>query len=108
MKRIWIAVILLIMSTGLCTFEQIYIEDFCDKIVYMTEHGDTQGIKKLWDKKNNTIYIFSEHDMVDDLAVCIESLDDKKGKEKKDALTEIRALTYAYHENQRITFSNIF
>ena len=51
MKRIWIAIILLIMSTGLCTFEQIYIEDFCDKIVYMTEHGDTQGIILVTDLK---------------------------------------------------------
>ena len=69
MKRIWIAVVLLILSAGLCTYEQIYIEDFCDKMVYMTEHEDTDGIKKLWKEKNDTIYIFSEHDMVDDLAV---------------------------------------
>lgn len=108
MKRIWIAVVLLILSAGLCTYEQIYIEDFCDKMVYMTEHEDTDGIKKLWKEKNDTIYIFSEHDMVDDLAVSIEQLDGQSGEKKKEALAEIRALTYAYHENQRITLSNIF
>lgn len=46
--------------------------------------------------------------MVDDLAVSIEQLDSKSGEKKKEALAEIRALTYAYHENQRITLSNIF
>lgn len=108
MKRIWIAVALLIISAGLCTYEQIYIEDFCDKVVYMTEHEDADGIKEMWKKKNDVIYIFSEHDMVDDLAVSIEQLDSKSGEKQKEALAEIRALTYAYHENQRITLSNIF
>lgn len=108
MKRIWIAIVLLIISAGLCTYEQMFIEDFCDNVISMTENEDADGIKKLWNEKNDIIYIFSEHDMVDDLAVSIEELDNKTGKDKKEALAEIRALTYAYHENQRITLSNIF
>lgn len=108
MKKIWIAVVLLIISAGICTYEQIYIEDFCDKMVYMTEHEDADGIKKLWDKKNDTIYIFSEHDMVDDLAVSIEQLNSKNGEKQKEALAEIRALTYAYHENLGLHFQTFF
>ncbi len=108
MKKIWIAIFLLITAIGLCTYEQIFIEDFCDKVVYMCEQGDADGIRKLWNEKNDIIYIFSEHDMVDDLAASIEKSDGKMGKEKEAALAEIRVLTYVYHENQRITLSNIF
>ncbi len=108
MKKIRIAIVLLITAIGLCTYEQIFIEDFCDKIIYMSKHDDADGIEKLWKEKNDIIYIFSEHDMVDDLAASIEGLSEKDGKDKKEALAEIRVQTYVYHENQRITLSNIF
>lgn len=108
MKRIWIAVFLLVLSAGLCTFEQTYIEDFCDRATHMAEQGEADELTKLWDKKNDIIYIFSEHDMVDDLAVSIKSLETADREEKEETLKEIKSLIYAYHENQRITFSNIF
>lgn len=106
MKRIWIAVVLLSISIGICTAEQIYLERTYTQINKMVDEQNTDEIVEYWKKKNDILYAFSDHKVLDSLSEAIEELN--YAKDKKKALTEVRAISKTFYENQRINFSNIF
>lgn len=108
MKRIWIAAVLIITSVILCTSEQIYVKNFYQTVCTLAEEEKPKELKEYWENKNDTVYIFSHHDVLDDLAQLISALDDEKNEQTKNELSEIQAVAKVYYENQRITFSNIF
>lgn len=113
MKKIWIAIALISISLGLCIWEQNEISSFCNTVdAYCQSENYNQSVKeitKLWNEKNNTLYAFSQHDLLEHLAENIEQLSSKKEKDEiKSALSEIRAQNNVYYQNHKMTFSNIF
>lgn len=115
MKRVWIAIVLIFVSIILCFWEQMEIKSFCDTVASLTSeekiknfpNDSAREIKKLWDEKNDTLYAFSQHDLLEHLAENIEQLE-SDGIELERRLYEIRAQNNVYYENHRMTFSNIF
>ncbi|HBA93151.1 MAG TPA: hypothetical protein DCZ02_00885 [Ruminococcaceae bacterium] len=108
MKRIWIAVVLIAISLTLCATEQIKVEKFYQTIYTLADEGNPKELKEYWKEKNDSVYIFSHHDMLDELAQSIEALDEEKNEQTGPALDVIKAIVKVYYENQRITMSNIF
>lgn len=108
MKRIWIAIALLVMAIGICVYEQIEIREFYDTMEALIQNEEPSQIQEYWREQNDRIYIFSSHDMLDEISHSIEQLPDEKNDETKNALNEIRAFVKAYYENQKISLSNIF
>lgn len=108
MKRIWIAILLIGLSVGLCIYEQSEVKEFCNEIDTLAQNEDLPGIKEYWKKHNDRIYVFSSHDMLDEIAKSVEMLPDEKDNDTKNALSELRAYVKAYYENQKLSPSNIF
>lgn len=108
MKRIWIAAVLIAITIGCCIGEQSYVKNFYKTIDTLAQEEKPKELKEYWKEKNDTAYIFSPHDMLDELAQSINALDEEPNDETKSALNEIRAINKVYYENQRITPSNIF
>lgn len=121
MKRLWFALIFLIIAASLCTYEQIYIKNTCVELTAQIEEAKAaaqnenekelenkiKSIKSNWEKKNSCLFAFSDHSALDDLASSIRSLQ-ADSDDIKDALEETRALVLVFYENQRITFANVF
>lgn len=113
MNRVIIAILIISTAIGFCSWEQYEVNSFCKSVdKYCQSENPTEAATKiieLWNKKNNTLYAFSQHDLLEHLAENIEQLNSKKDKEKiKNALTEVRAQNNVYYQNHKMTFSNIF
>lgn len=113
MKRVWIALALICLSLGFSIWEQSEITNFCKTVDgYCQSENYDQAVKEIteiWKKKNNTLYAFSQHDLLEHLAENIEQLNSQTEKDEiKSALTEIRAQNNVYYQNHKLTFSNIF
>lgn len=113
MKRVWIAIILISTSLFFSIWEQNEIKGFYEKVNTYCESTNQKeaisNIKNLWKEKNDILYAFSQHDLLEHLAEGIEQLDINDSEEKtKSALKEIRAQNNVYYQNHRLTFSNIF
>ncbi len=106
MKRIWIAIAFLTLAIGICTTEQIYLEKTYTTINQFVDEGKSDEIVQYWKKRNDILYAFSDHKVLDNLSEAINELDHTD--DKKKALTEVRAISKTFYENQRINFSNIF
>lgn len=120
MKRLWFAVIFLVLAGVMCFCEQAYINSFyseisekistaetaLDKNDIMLYEKSADEIAKLWSDKNDFLYAFGEHAQLDNIAVLIRSMPYDKGDEKKE-LHSLRAQLKAYYENERISLSNI-
>lgn len=106
MKRIWIAIVFLALTIGICTTEQIYLEKSYTTINKFVDEGKADEIVEYWKKRNDMLYAFSDHKVLDNLSEAIAELDQADNKEK--ALTKVRAISKTYYENGRINFSNIF
>ncbi|MBE6719904.1 MAG: DUF4363 family protein [Ruminococcaceae bacterium] len=120
MKRLWFAIVFLVLAAVLCTGEQMYI---CDVYTQMNEKINaaetaltkndkkeyikkTDEIAELWDSKNDLLYAVSEHGVLDTLAVQIRSMPYGEGDETKE-LHSLKAQLFAYYENERISLSNL-
>lgn len=106
MKRIWIAVVFLAISVSFCITEQFFINTSYSQIVNYIDQGDSDKLLEYWGKRNDMLYAFTDHKMLDSLSDSINSLKDTDEKEK--TMIEIKAKAKTFYENQRITFSNIF
>jgi hypothetical protein len=120
MKRVWFAVVFIALCAGLCIYQQSYVKQCCGELASMLqqaqkyeENGEDSELKeqisriqKYWIKHNDFLFIFSEHETLDDLAYNIRSLD--KAHNMKSALAETRTLVIVFYENERITPANIF
>ena len=119
MNRVWIAVVFIAVCIGLCVFEQNYVCKSCDKMLSMinqaqeyenaeqSEKSDKKiaELQKYWLKRNDVLFIFSEHDGLDELAESIRTLN--MTDDKKSALAKTKALVKIYYENERIALSNV-
>lgn len=121
MKRIWFAIVFLIISIALCTSEQYYVKKVHNNIntkveqaIEQLENKDKQqlknsikGIKEYWERYNNILFSISDHGVLDDLGARIRSID-TDDDEIAGELAEIKALNEVFYENQRISAANVF
>lgn len=121
MKRLWFAIIFLVVIAALCSAEQLYIEHFYREMsasISAAEEALTGGdeqeftkaqkeIENIWQQKNDLLYAVGEHHTLDGIAVQIRAMPYGKGEEIKE-LHSLRAQLFAYYENEKISFSNIF
>lgn len=113
MKRVWIAVALIFISIFFCSWEQYEITNFYKDVDEYCQNENysqaAQQVSDIWNEKNNILYAFSQHDLLEHLAENIEQLNPKDDEDKiKSALKEIRAQNNVYYQNHKMTFSNIF
>jgi len=120
MKRVWFAVAFIFLCIGLCMFEQIYVSNSCTELVSMIEQAqkyekekdksnlnkEIKRIQDYWKRKNDILFIFSEHQTLDELALNIRTL--KEAHNMKSALAETKTLVIIYYENEKIALSNVF
>ena len=79
MKRIWFAIVFLIVSVALCTGEQCYVKQVhgnintrVEQAIEQLENKDKQqlkssvkGIKEYWERYNNLLFALSDHGVLD-------------------------------------------
>ncbi len=111
MKRIWIALGLIIAIVLICAGEQYYVKETSESIISMVNkaYGDPSEVDKLkdyWDERNDILFVISDHGTLDELSLAINQLD-SDDTEIKDKLNEVKAATSTYYENQRVILSNI-
>ena len=113
MKRVWFALIFLILSALFCIGEQCFIKNFCSTLDVMSAHaeeyaksGDAlslkrelDGMKEYWDKNNDILFTLSNHTVPDELAAKIRSCtaDDEN---IESTVSDIRALNMIIYENR--------
>lgn len=121
MKRIWFAVIFLVIAGILCVSEQYYVKnvyhDLTLKIETAQNYAEKENkeqlnnsineIKKYWDKNNELLCTIADHGVLDDLGTEINSLNADDPEEAKNSLKTSKALTKIFYENQRTSFANI-
>ena len=119
MKRVWFAVIFILLSIGLCVYEQCYVKTSCENMIAILEEAQEyekakdetnrdkkiDELQKYWQKKNDFLFAFSEHSTLDNLALNIRSL--KAAHSMKSSLEETKALVLIFCENEKISFSNV-
>ena len=119
MKRVWFAVAFLALCIGLCVFEQNYVGKCCEDMISIInqaivyENADESDkcdakideLQKYWIEKNDVLFIFSEHDGLDELAESIRTLN--MTDDKNSALAKTKALVKIYYENERMALSNV-
>lgn len=121
MKRIWFAIVFLMISVLLCYGEQYYVKKVHNNIDSKVEQAIEQlenkdekqlknsikGIKEYWEHYNNVLFSISDHGVLDDLGAQIRTMD-TEDEDIAGELAEIKALNEVFYENQRISAANIF
>ncbi len=119
MKRVWFAVAFILLSAGLCIYQQCYVKTSCEKMFVILEEAQKfenakdkdnrnkkiEELQRYWSARNNFLFAFSEHSTLDELAKNIRSL--KAAHSMKSSLEETKVLVLIFYENERISFSNI-
>jgi hypothetical protein len=112
LKRIRIAIILLVALLGICIGEQIYIKNFYVKLNDMVEivlnSNDEKAINSIneyWQDNNDILYSIANHGSLDDLGESIKLL--KKEDDKEIAVEEVKSALDNFYKNNNISISNI-
>ncbi len=120
MKRVWFAFGFIILSVLLCVYEQGYVKNTCEEMTSILVEAQIaeetkndrvrdEKIKELqdyWKRKNDFLFMFSEHGGLDELGGAIRSLE--RAHNMRSEIEETRNKVVVYYENERITFANIF
>lgn len=121
MKRIWFAIVFLLISIVLCTGEQYYTKKVHNSIGTKVEqaidslnNNDKAGleasiknIKACWKNYNSILFSVSDHGVLDDLGAEIRAID-IEDEDIASELSQIKALNEVFYENQRISLANVF
>ncbi len=125
MKRIYIAVLFLCISIGLCIFEQYTVKtayetttdyintaiEQADKNDYESAEKTCEQLKKYWDKKYPYMTAMIEHGMLDETGITINSLENlaqNKSEDLQEELITAKNQIKSIRDNQKISFGNIF
>lgn len=125
MKKLYIAIAFLAIALSLCIFEQYtvhsaykqtteYIDsaiEGLDKSDYKAVEKSCDKLSKYWNKKYPIMTAMIEHGPLDDASVTINSLNDlakNKSDELETQLITAKNQMKNIHDNQCITFGNIF
>lgn len=114
MKRVWFAVVFVIICLISCFAEQIYIKDFHkelnERIIY-AEKAPTdkkiEAIQEYYKKSSKILTAICDTERLDELNQAIKYLDDKD-KEIGAALATARTINDSIFESQLVSASNIF
>lgn len=121
MKRIWIAIIFLLISITLCVYEQNILSEFeyqlnCDitnieNCLYVNNENEisikTKELITDYNKYEKAIKILCDGDNPQTLKMKIFELENHDLDEKNKALKEMRALIETIYDNQKLSLSNI-
>ena len=125
MKKLYIAIAFLIIALGLCVFEQYTVQsayhqttEYIDNAMEGLEKNDYKSVEKscdmlskYWNKKYPIMTAMIDHGPLDDASVTINSLNDlakNKSDELETQLITAKNQMKNIHDNQCITFGNIF
>ncbi|MGN1329562.1 MAG: DUF4363 family protein [Eubacterium sp.] len=125
MKRVYLAVGLLLLCICLCTFEQYTVEatykettalideaiDYTDREEYEKAEETCKSLTAYWDKKYPVLTAMIDHGMLDEAGTTIYSLEDmakEKSEDLHDSLITAKNQIKIVRENQRISAGNIF
>ncbi len=116
MKRIWFAVLFLLICAGICFAEQYYINDFYKgmseriEVAAQCENKEEQNaatdeIKAYWNRHNDLIFTLTNHIVLNELSSAVRSIN---SHDTEDDLILVKAWLNVFYESQKITLSNIF
>lgn len=125
MKKIYIAIVLLIICSGVCIIEQVTINKVCSETtsiintaLYLNEQKDflkaksqCEKLRKIWSKRYPYLSAMIDHSQLDGAGAAIKATNDIS-KENEDELSEklieAKDEIQLLKENQSITLGNIF
>ena len=125
MKKLYIAIAFLIIALGLCVFEQYTVQsayhqttEYIDNAMEGLEKNDYKAVEKscdmlskYWNKKYPIMTAMIDHGPLDEASITINSLNDlakNKSDELETQLITAKNQMKNIHDNQCITFGNIF
>ena len=125
MKKIYIAIVFLIICAGVCIFEQVTINkvyneateiintaiDFNEEKDFESAKNQCKKLRDTWSKSYPYLSAMIDHAQLDSASAAIKSTNDIS-KENKDELSEklivAKIEIQILKENQSITLGNIF
>lgn len=125
MKRLYIAIIFLVISISLCIFEQYTVQETyktatryinsaieaVDNNDYKKAANDCKRLNDFWGEKQKYMTAMIDHGCLDDANLTIGSLEEL-AKNKNESLEQelINAKNHikSIYQNQKITFGNVF
>ena len=126
MKRIWYAVAFLILTLSLCTYEQIFLNNSCQKVISSSyerekeiEKNDFKEAEELcvkaeknWEKSYDILSMMIDHDILNNeklgFKVLFDTIKNNDTEESLEALREIRSNAELIVSSCEISLSNIF
>ena len=122
MKRIWFAVIFIVLCILACSYEQYVVKSAYEDIVSVIDkaiEADSDGeksqycfeITEEWDKYYKKVTLVTDHSILEsaDISVSELKLQAQNGSDKLDELlTQIKSELEHIYESARINLSNIF
>lgn len=125
MKKVILAIALLIFCAGLCTFEQVTVKslysnadaiinealDYADRGEFENAKSSCLKLKKYWDKKYPYLSSMTDYSLLDGAKLAVNSLAEVKendADELKEGLIEAKSEIEIIKDNQSINFGNIF
>lgn len=122
MKKIYIAIVFLIICAGVCTFEQVTINKvysqttaIINTAMELNEKKDFKGAKNeckrlrdTWSKSYPYLSAMIDHAQLDSASAAIKSTKDINEDELNQKLIEAKNEIQILKENQSITLGNIF
>lgn len=125
MKRVYLALGLLLFCICLCIFEQYTVEatyrettTMIDEAIKYTDKEEYEKAEKIctqltdyWDKKYPALSAMIDHGMLEEAGTTIYSLEDmakEKSEDLHDNLITAKNQIKIVRENQRISAGNIF
>ena len=125
MRKLYVAIAFLVISIGLCTYEQITLYNIYEKTISSIEEildsalaEDYKGAEKACDDlinywNKNYIFMSStiDHGLLDDTSVTINSLDEyikNNSDELENQLITVKNEINNIYNNQKLSFGNVF
>ena len=109
MKRLWYALVLVILALGVCFFEYFSVKNCYDNFLYKIV---SREMKNDWNTREKRLNYILEHTVMDELSKDISELPDYTDKESKDDFLSVndrikKQLTSLY-TSERPIGENIF
>lgn len=125
MKRLYIAIIFILIALSLCITEQITIKNvyvksskYIDSAISSLEEDDYDStldnckkLKDYWDGVYPFLTAMTEHTALDEMTLTVNSLqklDESESDDMKNELYSTKNQLKLIYDTQKITFGNIF
>ena len=114
MKKIYIAIVLLILCSGVCIIEQVTINtalDLNEQKDFLKAKSQCEKLRKIWSKRYPYLSAMIDHSQLDGASAAIKATKDiskNDEDELSEKLIEAKNEIQLLKENQSITLGNIF